>query len=87
MIGALVVLGKAWKQIHRARGDLVTDGLYRYARHPQYAALFLFTFGLLVQWPTIATLLMWPVLVATYLRLPTITLEPCAEGGLLWTTM
>ncbi|MDR7468542.1 MAG: isoprenylcysteine carboxylmethyltransferase family protein [Armatimonadota bacterium] len=52
-----------------ARGDLVTDGLYRYVQHPQYGALFLFTFGLLVQWPTIATLLMWPVLVAAYLRL------------------
>ena len=69
MIAALVVMGKAWKQIHRTRGDLVTDGLYRHMRHPQYSALFLFTLGLLIQWPTIATLLMWPVLAATYLRL------------------
>lgn len=69
MVVALVVMGKAWKQIHAARGELVTDGLYRYVRHPQYSALFLFTTGLLIQWPTIVTLLMWPVLVAAYFRL------------------
>lgn len=69
MVLALVLMGKAWKQIHRAQGDLVTAGLYRHVRHPQYAALFLLSAGLLVQWPTIPTLLMFPVLVAVYVRL------------------
>jgi len=69
MVLALIAMGKAWRQIHSARGDLVTDGVYRYARHPQYAALLLFSAGLLVQWPTIPALAMFPVLAAAYLRL------------------
>ncbi len=69
MVAALVLMGKAWKQIHGSPGELVTDGLYRHVRHPQYAALFLFSAGLLVQWPTIPTVVMFPVLVGAYLRL------------------
>ncbi|HHV61636.1 MAG TPA: hypothetical protein GXX51_03220 [Firmicutes bacterium] len=38
-------------------------------RHPQYFGLFLLTLGMLVQWPTLPTLVMWPVLIVAYLRL------------------
>ena len=31
---AIILMGKAFGQIHRARGELVTDGLYAYVRHP-----------------------------------------------------
>ncbi len=62
----LVVLG--WRRIHAARG-LVTDGVYARIRHPQYAGLLLFTLGWLLHWPTLLTLLLWPVLAVAYVRL------------------
>ena len=69
MFGGLIIMGRAWKQIHRAKGELVTSGLYSRVRHPQYFALFLITVGMLIQWPTIITAVMWPVLMYMYLRL------------------
>jgi protein-S-isoprenylcysteine O-methyltransferase Ste14 len=69
MIGGLVIMGKAWKQIHKANGELVTSGLYRLVRHPQYFGLFLITVGFLIQWPTIITAAMWPILMFMYYRL------------------
>ncbi|MBP8286134.1 MAG: isoprenylcysteine carboxylmethyltransferase family protein, partial [Rhodoferax sp.] len=38
-------------------------------RHPQYVAFVLILFGFLLQWPTLLTLLMFPVLLAMYGRL------------------
>lgn len=69
MIAGFLVMGAGWKQVHSAGGELVTTGLYSRVRHPQYSGLFLVTIGLLVQWPTIITALMWPVLVFAYYRL------------------
>ena len=69
IIGGLVVMSKAWKQIHKANGELVTSGLYRRVRHPQYFGLFLITVGFLIQWPTIITAAMWPILMLMYYRL------------------
>ncbi len=70
----LVIIGfalmwKGWKMVHRAKGELVTGGLYKYVRHPQYSGLFLVMIGMLIQWPTIITALMFPVLVYVYYRL------------------
>lgn len=69
MIAGLIIMGKAWKQLHRAKGELVTDGLYGLMRHPQYFGLSLFVGGLLIQWPTLITLLMGPILWVMYYRL------------------
>jgi len=69
MLGGLVIMGKAWKQIHQANGELVTSGLYQRVRHPQYFGLFLITVGMLIQWPTIITAAMWPILMLMYHRL------------------
>jgi len=63
----LVVLG--WRQIYSARQELVTTGLYAYVRHPQYLGFLTLTLGMMVQWATIPTLLMWPILFALYYRL------------------
>ncbi|MBI5903329.1 MAG: DUF1295 domain-containing protein [Deltaproteobacteria bacterium] len=48
---------------------LVKDGVYSYVRHPQYSGLFLITIGLLIQWPTLITFLMWPILIIAYYKL------------------
>jgi protein-S-isoprenylcysteine O-methyltransferase Ste14 len=69
MLGGLVLMGAGWRRIHKARGELVTDGVYAWVRHPQYTGLFLITVGMLVQWPTIITALTWPVLLGVYYRL------------------
>lgn len=69
MIMGYILLSKGWTQIHSARGGLVTDGIYAYARHPQYTGLFLVIIGFLIQWPTFLTVLMAPILVYAYFHL------------------
>ena len=69
MVGGLIIMGKAWRQIHQANGELVTSGLYRLVRHPQYSGLFLITVGMLIQWPTLVTAAMWPILMFMYYQL------------------
>ena len=69
MFGGLVIVGKAWRQIHDANGKLVTRGLYGRTRHPQYLGLLVITTGMLIQWPTILTAAMWPILMYMYYRL------------------
>jgi protein-S-isoprenylcysteine O-methyltransferase Ste14 len=70
MIGAgAVFVISGWSKIYNAKGALVTDGIYSYVRHPQYLGIFLITSGFLLQWITIPTALMFPVLVVMYYRL------------------
>jgi protein-S-isoprenylcysteine O-methyltransferase Ste14 len=45
---------------------LATAGLYARIRHPQYVGFVLIMFGFLVQWPTLVTLIMFPILVTMY---------------------
>ena len=70
IIGAgmlLVIFG--WYQIFQAKGKLVTTGLYKYTRNPQYLGFLLITGGLNVQWLTIITTAIWPILFILYYRL------------------
>ncbi|MBI2074191.1 MAG: isoprenylcysteine carboxylmethyltransferase family protein [Gemmatimonadetes bacterium] len=69
MLGGLLLMAAGWRRIHRGQGELVTDGVYGWVRHPQYAGLFLITVGMLIQWPTIITVLTWPILMVVYYRL------------------
>ncbi|NOX27298.1 MAG: isoprenylcysteine carboxylmethyltransferase family protein [Gammaproteobacteria bacterium] len=69
MITGYLLLSKGWTQIHAARGGLVTDGIYAYVRHPQYTGLFFVIIGFLVQWPTLLTVLMAPVMLYAYVHL------------------
>jgi protein-S-isoprenylcysteine O-methyltransferase Ste14 len=67
----LIVLGLAlvavgWAQVFGARYELRTSGIYRFVRHPQYLGLILVIVALKIQWPTIPTLLMAPVLIVMY---------------------
>ncbi len=65
----ILVMSKAWRKIHAAQSELVTDGIYAWVRHPQYLGLFMIIVALLVQWPTLITLFMAPVLFLAYRRL------------------
>ena len=62
----LVFLG--WRQIYRAEG-LVTTGLYRHVRHPQYTGFFFIITGWLLHWETTLTLIMYPILLVMYFLL------------------
>ena len=64
-----IIIALGWRQIYRSRGELVTDGLYRVVRHPQYMGILVVTFALLIHWPTLITVAMWPVLLITYYKL------------------
>ena len=70
------LLSSAWQVLYHAqRGHtLATSGPYARIRHPQYVAFVLILLGFLFHWPTLLTLLMFPVLVAMYGRL-TVTEE------------
>lgn len=68
VIGAvLAILG--WRKVHGSRGKLIDDGIYRTIRHPQYTGFYLFLIGSIVNWPTLITLCMLPVLLWLYYRL------------------
>jgi protein-S-isoprenylcysteine O-methyltransferase Ste14 len=69
--GGFVVISAAWKVLYEAqqRGELAMSGAYSYVRYPQYVGFVMVMLGLLLQWPTILTLAMFPVLVWMYVRL------------------
>ncbi len=69
--GGFWLLSVAWPVLYAAQraGRLATTGPYARIRHPQYVGFVLILTGFLVQWPTILTLAMYPVLVWMYLRL------------------
>ena len=50
-------------------GRVAVSGPYARIRHPQYAGFLLVMLGFLAQWPTIPTLVMFPVLVLVYRQL------------------
>lgn len=69
--GGFLTLSAAWPVLYRARreGRLATTGLYARMRHPQYAGFMAILFGFLLQWPTLLTLAMFPILILMYRRL------------------
>ena len=65
------LLSNAWNVLYHAqrRHTLATAGPYGYIRHPQYVAFVMILFGFLLQWPTLLTLIMFPILVFMYAHL------------------
>ena len=58
-----------WKEVYRARKEnrVVTTGLYRFVRHPQYTGLFISLFGEgVIHWPTIFSISLLPLIVIAY---------------------
>ena len=71
IFGGFILLSAAWNVLYRAQRhhQLATSGVYSHLRHPQYVGFVAIMFGFLLQWPTILTLAMFPLLVWMYLRL------------------
>jgi len=71
IIGGFWLLASAWKVLYEAQRahHLATSGAYARIRHPQYVGFVLIMFGFLLQWPTLVTLTMFPILVYMYARL------------------
>lgn len=63
----LIIFG--WGKTFKAKGQLVTTGIYSHIRHPQYLGFLLITLGINVLWVTLSTLVLWPVLAVLYYRL------------------
>lgn len=71
IFGGFILLASAWRVLLYAqkRQKLATEGAYARVRHPQYVAFVLIMFGFLLQWPTLPTVVMFPILVFVYVRL------------------
>ena len=69
--GGCWLIATAWTRLHAAAqaGRLATDGPYERVLHPQYAGFIAIMVGFLLQWPTVPTLLMFPILVVVYRQL------------------
>ncbi|CAM3791951.1 methyltransferase family protein [Roseateles saccharophilus] len=69
--GGFWLLSAAWAVLYanQKRGTLATTGAYARVRHPQYIGFVSVMFGFLLQWPTILTLAMFPILCFMYVRL------------------
>lgn len=65
------MLSAAWNVLYKAQraGKLAVTGLYAKIRHPQYIGFVVIMFGFLLQWPTLVTVIMFPILVVMYWRL------------------
>ncbi len=71
LFAGFALLSKSWHVLFHAQRShvLATMGPYMRIRHPQYVAFVLIMFGFLLQWPTLITVAMFPVLVAMYVHL------------------
>jgi|TARA_B110001454_G_scaffold53853_1_gene52774 protein-S-isoprenylcysteine O-methyltransferase Ste14 len=71
IIAGFFLLSSAWGVLHKAQQtrSLASTGWYARCRHPQYIAFIIIMFGFLLQWPTIPTLVMFPILLVVYVRL------------------
>jgi len=67
-VGALLIV-KGWVRIHFAEGQFTDSGPYRLLRHPQYAGIFLIVLGEIIDWPTILTIILAPIIFGMYIRL------------------
>jgi protein-S-isoprenylcysteine O-methyltransferase Ste14 len=69
--GGSILLARSWGILYEAqrRRELATSGAYAHVRHPQYVGFAVIMLGLLLQWPTLLTAIMFPILTWMYVRL------------------
>jgi len=66
-----LLLADSWRVLYQAQRKhrIASSGSYSYIRHPQYTGFIIIMLGFLLQWPTLLTLVMFPILLIMYLRL------------------
>jgi protein-S-isoprenylcysteine O-methyltransferase Ste14 len=71
IFGGFLVLSNAWHVLWKAQRQhkLAVTGIYARIRHPQYVAFIAIMLGFLLQWPTLPTLVMFPILTYMYIKL------------------
>jgi methanethiol S-methyltransferase len=69
LIAGIWLVSDGWELVYRSKGELVTSGVYSRVRHPQYAGIFVITLAFMIQWPTLPTLILWPFVIAMYVKL------------------
>jgi hypothetical protein len=71
ILAGFLLLSASWRVLYNAQreGRLATTGPYAYIRHPQYVGFIVIMFGFLLQWPTVITLAMFPIMATVYVRL------------------
>jgi protein-S-isoprenylcysteine O-methyltransferase Ste14 len=71
ILAGFLLLSASWRVLYHAQheGRLATTGPYSWVRHPQYVGFIAIMSGFLFQWPTLITLIMFPILVTVYVRL------------------
>jgi protein-S-isoprenylcysteine O-methyltransferase Ste14 len=71
IVAGFWLLAKAWPVLYEAQRThrVASSGPYARIRHPQYVAFVLVMFGFLLQWPTLITLVMFPILLLVYAQL------------------
>lgn len=71
IIGGIILISASWKILFQAtkRKTIAQTGPYKHVRHPQYVGFIIIILGFLMQWPTLPTLIMAPILVAMYIAL------------------
>jgi protein-S-isoprenylcysteine O-methyltransferase Ste14 len=69
--GGLALIGAAWRVLYKAQltRHIARSGPYEVVRHPQYIGFIVIMLGFLLQWPTLITLIMFPILTLMYMRL------------------
>ena len=87
IVGGFFLLSFSWNALYRAQKAKrpAMTGPYQYVRHPQYIGFIAIMSGFLLQWPTLITLVMFPILVVTYVRLAhREERETAAAYGAIW---
>jgi len=71
IVGGLILISTSWKILYQAtkKHTIAKAGPYKYIRHPQYVGFIIIIFGFLMQWPTLLTVIMAPVLIFMYIKL------------------
>jgi len=75
LIGVVLVIS-GWNRIHKdywskeeGQGKLVTGGIYKYIRHPQYTGFFMITLGMMLEWATLPLIILYALLLVLYCQL------------------
>lgn len=69
IVAGLLLIVKGWVKVYFLGDNVLTDGVYGMVRHPQYLGVILVVLGQLIDWPTIPTLVLAPVIIWLYIDL------------------